>query len=156
MEILSLQDEKISSFDPSDPESQNHSVPGLFAVNYIVFDRNAFSDTFERLPGTRRKSQPYQLSNLGDSSGPVSGVTLWLDVFLQIILRRECESDHKRPKANFLSSKVKLTSPTVVCMVSSSGLFPRVGQRRCHDMSLTCHLLDICFNTVCFQLSLNP
>lgn len=48
MEILSLQDEKISSFDPSDPESQNQSVPGLFAVNYIVFDRNAFSDTFER------------------------------------------------------------------------------------------------------------
>jgi len=42
MEILSLQDEKISSFDPSDPESQNHSVPGLFAVSYIVFDRNAF------------------------------------------------------------------------------------------------------------------
>lgn len=48
MEILSLQDKKISSFDPSDPGSQNQSVPGLFAVSYIVFDRNAFSDTFER------------------------------------------------------------------------------------------------------------
>ncbi len=41
-----------------------------------------------------------------------------------ITRRRECDSDHKRPKANFLSSEVKLTSLTAVCMVSSSDLFP--------------------------------
>jgi hypothetical protein len=47
----------------------------------------------------------------------------WLDVFLPMILRRECDSDHKKPKANFLSSEVKLTSLTNVWVVFSSDLF---------------------------------
>ncbi len=47
-----------------------------------------------------------------------------LDVFLQMILRRECDSDRKKPKAHFLSSEVKLTSVTMVGVVSSGDLFP--------------------------------
>ncbi len=52
----------------------------------------------------------------------IQGV-FWLDVFLPIILRRECDSHHKRPKANFLSSEVNATSLTGVCVVLSTDLF---------------------------------
>jgi len=52
------------------------------------------------------------------------GGTIDLNTNHVITRRRECDSDHKRPKANFLSSEVKLTSLTAVCMVSSSDLFP--------------------------------
>ena len=46
-----------------------------------------------------------------------------LDVFLSNFLRHECDSQHKRPKAKFLSSEVNPTSLTSVSEVVPGDLF---------------------------------
>ncbi len=45
------------------------------------------------------------------------------DLFLPNVLRHECDSQHKRPKAKFLSSEVNPTSLTSVSEVVPGDLF---------------------------------
>jgi hypothetical protein len=48
LEILSPTNEKLATIDPGKTPKQETLAQGQFAINYIVFDRNSFSDTFER------------------------------------------------------------------------------------------------------------
>ena len=49
--------------------------------------------------------------------------TFGLDVFLPNILRHKCDSQHKKPKVQFLSSEVNPTSLTSVSEVVPGDLF---------------------------------
>ena len=59
---------------------------------------------------------------------PLIQGAFWLDIVLPMILRRKCDSDHEKPKANFLSSEVKLALLAMVGVVSSSDFFPATGR----------------------------
>lgn len=48
IEILSPSNQKIATINPATSGSQQISVSGQVLINYIIFDRNSFSDTFER------------------------------------------------------------------------------------------------------------
>lgn len=48
VEILSPTNEKLATLDPHKPVDPEASSSSQFVINYIVFDRNSFSDTFER------------------------------------------------------------------------------------------------------------
>jgi hypothetical protein len=48
VEILSPTNQKLATIDPSGPQSQEAPTSSQFVIHYIIFDRNSFSDTFER------------------------------------------------------------------------------------------------------------
>ena len=48
VEIVSPTNQKLATIDPSRPKGQEASTSSQFVINYIIFDRNSFSDTFER------------------------------------------------------------------------------------------------------------
>ena len=47
-EILSPSNQKLATISPVTSGSQPISISGQLLINYIIFDRNSFSDTFER------------------------------------------------------------------------------------------------------------
>jgi hypothetical protein len=48
IEILSPSNQKLATISPETSGTQPISVSGQVLFNYIIFDRNSFSDTFER------------------------------------------------------------------------------------------------------------
>jgi len=48
IEIFSPSDQKLATISPVTSGSQPISISGQVLINYIIFDRNSFSDTFER------------------------------------------------------------------------------------------------------------
>ena len=48
VEILSPSDQKLATISPVPSGSQQIPVSAQVLINYISFDRNSFSDTFER------------------------------------------------------------------------------------------------------------
>ncbi len=48
LEILSPNNEKLATLDPSQTNTKVTSSSDQVAINYIIFDRNSFADTFER------------------------------------------------------------------------------------------------------------
>ncbi len=48
VEILSSQGEKLATVDPTKPSAASNDTSIPFVINYIIFDRDSFADTFER------------------------------------------------------------------------------------------------------------
>jgi hypothetical protein len=48
VEIVSPTNQMLATVDPNRPKGQEASTSSQFVINYIIFDRNSFSDTFER------------------------------------------------------------------------------------------------------------
>jgi hypothetical protein len=48
VEILSPSNQKLATLNPTSAQVESNQVSDQVIVNYIIFDRDAFADTFER------------------------------------------------------------------------------------------------------------